>query len=114
MKCPPGYDEIRKGMESHATYRDNINGEIHRRGYVLLKKTIYGLVQAARAWWKHLWTNLESLEFEKSKKDGCLFKRKNDKGTVIICAYVDDMLIIGDEEAVDDTHEGLRARYNIL
>ena len=45
--------------------------------------------------------------------DGCLFKRTNDLGTVIICAYVDDMLIIGDNEAIDDTHKQLREHYTL-
>ena len=53
--CPEGYNEIRKEMKKHLIYKDNMEGEIHPRNIVLLQKTIYGLVQAARVWWKNLW-----------------------------------------------------------
>ena len=35
-------------------------------------------------------------------------------GEVVICAYVDDMLIVGDEVAVDKTHEELRKSFKIV
>ena len=35
-------------------------------------------------------------------------------GEVVICAYVDDMLIVGDEMAVDKTHEELRKSFKIV
>ena len=56
---------------------------------------------------------LEAMRFKKCLKDGCLFRRGDELGEVIICAYVDDMLIVGDEKAVDDTHIGLRDVFNI-
>lgn len=45
--------------------------------------------------------------------DGCLFRRIDEIGEVIICAYVDNMLIVGDIEAVDDTHRELGDAFNI-
>ena len=52
-----------------------------------------------------MWRELNKLGFLKCDKDGCLFRKRNEEGEVIICAYVDDMLIVGDEKAVDKTHE---------
>ena len=105
VDAPPGYNFIKSEMGDMKE---------HEFTFLKLKKTIYGLVQAARAWWKHLWSHLEQMEFKKCIKDGCLFRKVNEEGEVIICAYVDDMLIIGDEQAVDNTHEGLRKSYNIV
>ena len=53
-------------------------------------------------------------KFEKCVKDGCLFRRKDEIREVIIFAYVDDMLIVRDEMAVDKTHEELRKAFTIV
>ena len=50
----------------------------------------------------------------KCDKDGCLLRGKSEEREVIICAYVDDKLIVGDEKAVDKTHEDMRKLYNIV
>ena len=52
---------------------------------LLLKQTIYGLVQSARQFWKKLFTTLKSkMGFEGGYPDPCLLKRINKKGTVLI------------------------------
>ena len=105
MNSPPGYDIVKAEMGIR-TESDSM--------FVKLKKTIYGLVQAARAWWQHLWSHLKEMKFEKCIKDGCLFRKVDKDGEVIICAYIDDMLIIGDKEAVDRTHAALSGPFTIL
>jgi hypothetical protein len=88
------YMEIPEGMEHY----EDVDPE---KDCLLLRKTIYGTVQAARQWWKKFIKTLEvELGFERSKSDPCLLFRKDEKGTVIICIYVDDACLIGDEEAV--------------
>ena len=56
MDAPPGYNFIKSEMGDTKEY------EII---FLKLKKTIYGLVQAARAWWKHLWPHFEQMDFKK-------------------------------------------------
>lgn len=62
-----------------------------------LKKSIYGLKQAARCWNTSIDTFLKTKGFEKSNSDPCLYvksvKQKDGKSDfVIIVLYVDDML----------------------
>ena len=59
---------------------------------LILQKTIYGLVQAARQYWKKFTTTLKQLKFEGGNADPCLFYRKTENGIVYIGIYVDDYL----------------------
>ena len=40
--------------------------------------------------------------FKQCEADPCLLYKDNEKGVCIIIIYIDDMLIIGKEEAIDD------------
>ena len=80
---------------------------------MLLKKSIYGLVQAARQWWKKFVQVLESIGFVSSQADPCLLYRKDTHGTCIVVMYVDDMCLIGHQEAVQDAIKGLTRSFKI-
>ena len=58
-----------------------------------LKKAIYGLKQAALAWWKALDKSMGTLSCTRLVSDSGIFVNK-DK-TIIIIVYVDDVLFIG-------------------
>ena len=75
MKLPPGYDAQ--------------DGMVWK-----LKKSLYGLKQASRQWYKRLRQEFADLGFTRSQYDHAIFY-KNEGGVIIICAvYVDDMLIV--------------------
>ena len=59
--------------------------------FTILLKTIYGLVQSARQFFK-LWakTMVEQLGFKASMADPCLFIRGSGQDILIVCLYVDD------------------------
>ena len=58
---------------------------------------MYGLVQAARQYYKKFVKVMtEDLNFEKCYADACLLIRKDKSGTLVICVYVDDTLCLGD------------------
>jgi hypothetical protein len=60
-----------------------------------LKKALYGLKPAPRAWYDHIDSFLTSLSFTKSKTDSNLyFKVMNDE-PVILLLYVDDLFLTG-------------------
>lgn len=86
MKNPEGLEEY--------------EGKSDSEGCLMLCKAIYGLVQAARAWWKKFISSLKELNFVNCPVEGCLVLRKTQHGTVIFCIYVDDVMCIGDEGAV--------------
>ena len=81
---------------------------------VKLEKAIYGLVQAARQYYKFFVKVLTEIGFELSKADPCLLVRRNDKGTVYFGVWVDDSLVIGDTKAIDDALDDLKKRGLVL
>ena len=82
--------------------------------YLRLNKSIYGLVQAARAWWKQFMKTLkEDLGFVEYENDSCLLKRKTEKGLTILIMYVDDCFVIGDKDAVKEALNDIEKHYEI-
>jgi hypothetical protein len=71
---------------------------------LLLQKTIYGLVQSARQFYKKLVHTLRNkLNFKGGYADPCLLTRRCDKGIMYIALYVDDCFCCGHKEAIQDT-----------
>src|SRR6266571_6210001 len=58
-----------------------------------LRKAIYGLKQAALAWWKALDKSMSSLGCTRLLSDSGLFV--NEDKTIVIIVYVDDVLFLG-------------------
>lgn len=75
MKMPPGYDN---------------DGEVCR-----LHRSLYGLKQAARAWFLRLKQDLIDLGYRVSSADPALYIRGTGVDRVLLLVYVDDVLIMG-------------------
>ena len=73
MKIPSGLAEY-------------FGSEVEEDECLILLKSIYGLVQAARHFFKKLTSILiYSMGFKKCLADQCLFIKENDRGTIILC-----------------------------
>jgi hypothetical protein len=83
MEQPVGF--IKKGSE---------------RNVLKLKKTLYGLHQAPRAWNAKLDGTLTELSFTRSPSKPSIYTRKADQYQLVMGVYVDDLVIIG-VESVD-------------
>ena len=59
----------------------------------LLKKSLYGLKQAARSWNQCIHKVFTDLLFKQSLMDPCLYLYENEYGTTYILVYVDDIII---------------------
>jgi hypothetical protein len=70
--------------------------------WLLLTKTIYGLVQSAREFYKKLMATLKSIGFKGNKSDPCLLSKCTQDGVIMIGIYVDDCLLIGNREKIDE------------
>ena len=92
-------------------YIEQPEGYIHPKypSYVCkLKKALYGLKQAPRAWYQKLVECLSSVGFQQSNADPSLFVKHNGKEMVIICIYVDDLIITG------NNHTGIKEVESLL
>ena len=91
MDCPEGFD--------------------HEKDECLrLNKTIYGLVQSARQFFKILVKALRDIGFKGGYADPCLLTRKCKLGIVFIALYVDDCYCCGTEAAIKDTIEKIQQK----
>jgi hypothetical protein len=83
--------------------RPQVFGVEDRKTHVCrLKKALYGLRQAPKAWYGRIDSFLTSLGFTKSKADSNLyFKVMNDE-PVILLLYVDDLFLTGEENLITD------------
>ena len=81
-----------------------------------LAKALYGLKQAPRQWYKEISTYLKKLGFLTHPVEECFFKRvdKKTKKRIWIVLFVDDMLIVGDDDAdVEKLKAELATRYEL-
>jgi hypothetical protein len=123
MKPPPEYEEVLKELGTDEELKELGNDfEVIRKllksdSVLELKRCIYGLVQAARQWYKKIAEVLtkqkKGLGFIRSKKDPCLFTRKNSDGEIIICLYVDDCGMMGEKEAIISTSQALSKHFSV-
>ena len=61
-----------------------------------LKKSLYGLKQASRQWYKKFDSFMVEHGYDKIASDHCVFVKKfSDEEFIILLLYVEDMLIVG-------------------
>jgi Reverse transcriptase (RNA-dependent DNA polymerase) len=83
------YMKVPQGFDRHYDMKE----------YVLkLLKTLYGLIQAALAFWRKLVKAFAKIGFTRSKADPCVFYKWTTNGVVIWAVVVDDCLGVGPEK----------------
>jgi Reverse transcriptase (RNA-dependent DNA polymerase) len=65
-----------------------------------LKKSLYGLKQAGREWYKKIRTEFEKIGFTRCHSDHSVFHLIRDSKLAIIAIYVDDLLILSDSPSL--------------
>ena len=101
MKSPVGMEEIDPGSSPEDCYQ--------------LKKGIYGLCQAARQFWRTFVDTIkkEPFGFTVSPADPCMLFKENNLGICIIIMYVDDMLIIGKKEQIQEFATKIQKEFSV-
>jgi hypothetical protein len=82
MEQPPGYVD-----------------QTHPNLVYRLKKVLYDLKKACRAWLDKIDQYLITSAFQTSNADFSLYVKKTYHGIIIIVTYVDDLIITGDSDA---------------
>ena len=101
MKSPIGMEEIDPGSSSEDCYQ--------------LVKGIYGLCQAARLFWKKFvdTAKKDPFGFKVSPADPCMLFKENELVVCIIFMYVDDMLIIGKKEQMQEFATKIQKEFSV-
>jgi hypothetical protein len=95
MQQPQGYEEGESGTVCH------------------LRKTLYGLRQAPRAWHTRLKTELVTLGFRAAEADPALFVRRVGEELTYVVVWVDDILVAGALEEVTAVKKLLAETFDV-
>nr|GEY32046.1 retrotransposon protein, putative, Ty1-copia subclass [Tanacetum cinerariifolium] len=87
----------------------------HESKVCKLKKSLYGLKEAPKQWHQTFNDVVLSNDFSLNQADKCVYSKFDASGKgVIICLYVDDMLIFGtDQDQVNKTNEFLSSKFDM-
>ena len=90
-------------------------GEGIKDGQVcLLKKSLYGLKQSPRQWYKRFDKYMLDIGFNRSSHDGCVYFKLTDDSMVYLLLYVDDMLVACKEKRhLEQVKEILKAKFEM-
>ena len=112
MHMPPGYPglhrEITVGQKA-TTYKED-----HLELVCKLEKSLYGLKQAPRQWFAKLSAALQDYGFQQAKADYSLFTKEEGSTFVTVLAYVDDLLLAGnDVAAIESVKRFLATQFHM-
>ncbi|WJZ97445.1 hypothetical protein VitviT2T_016048 [Vitis vinifera] len=79
-----------------------------------LVKSLYGLKQAPKQWHEKFDNVMLSHGFKINECDKCVYVKDTEHGYVIVCLYVDDMIIVGsDDKMITSTKNMLNSRFDM-
>ena len=68
-----------------------------------LKKSLYGLKQALRQWYRKFDSFMHMEDFQKCNANHCFYFKRYSFSYIILVLYVDDMLVVGSD--IDDIRQ---------
>ncbi|CAM8968681.1 unnamed protein product [Rhodiola kirilowii] len=84
------------------------------RKFCKLVKSLYGQKQAPKQWHEKFDKVMLSNGFKINECDKCIYVKNTEHGYVMLCLYVDDMLIVGsDENLVKSTKAILNSKFDM-
>ncbi|PKI59003.1 hypothetical protein CRG98_020571 [Punica granatum] len=79
-----------------------------------LVKSLYGLKQTPKQWHEKFDNAMISKGFKINECDKCVYIKETENGYIILCLYVDDILIVGsDDSMIKSTKNMLNSRFNM-
>ncbi|KAM1493880.1 hypothetical protein ACFX10_025604 [Malus domestica] len=78
-----------------------------------LVKSLYGLKQAPKMWHEKFDHTMITYGFKINESDKCVYVKSYKNSCVIVCLYVDDMLILGtDKDVINSTKKMLNSNFD--
>ena len=105
------YGDLKEEVYVHQPPGFAIRG---KEGKVLrLRKALYGLRQAPRAWNAKLDSTLKGMGFEQSPYEAAIYRRCNRGNAMLVGVYVDDLVITGKDAEVAVFKEEMKATFQM-
>ena len=82
----------------------------------LLKKSLYGLKQSPRQWYKRFDNFILKIHFKRSSYDGCFYYKKLQGSMMMFfLIYVDDMLLVSkDKSQIQEVKRILKSKFDMM
>ena len=80
---------------------------------LLLLKTIYGLKQAAMAFWRKLVRAITKMKMKRNSGDPCLYYSWREKQLSMMLSWVDDCLCIGSKKDLESIKNGMSKEFGL-
>jgi transposase InsO family protein len=113
MRPPPGWERLRSESRQSGGTRQSEGTDSGQKRVWKLIKSLYGLKQSPYEWYHTLRVFLVELGFVVSRVDGGFFILVKDDTTLILSVYVDDMLMVGSRNLIEDLKKRLTARFDM-
>ena len=78
-----------------------------------LVKSLYGLKQAPKQWHEKFDRIMLSNGFHINECDKCVYSKGSGRDCVVVCLYVDDMIIIGSNDRISSTKKMLSQHFDM-
>lgn len=89
-----------------------VSGQEHK--VCKLVKSLYGLKQAPKQWHEKFDNVMMSNGFSINESDKCIYVKNTQNGYILLCLYVDDMLIIGsNKDMIKQTKSMLSGKFDM-
>jgi hypothetical protein len=76
----------------------------------ILKKSLYGLKQSPRAWFRRFTKSMKAFGYHQSNSDHTLFLKKQQGKITALIVYVDDMVVTGNDSEERKALQGYLSR----
>ncbi len=96
------HGEFEDGKKIHMKIPKGFEKHFPAKSVLLLLKCLYGLKQAAKAFWRQLLRAAKAMGLTQSNADPCLYFKWVDARIVMMMSWIDDNAIIWQESDVLD------------
>jgi hypothetical protein len=105
------HGEFEDGEIIHMKVPQGLEKHFPEGSVLLLKKCLYGLKQAAKAFWRQLLRAASAMGLKQSTADPCLYYKWVNRWLVRMMSWINDNAIVGQESNVMDLKKALMNQF---
>jgi hypothetical protein len=105
------YEELEDGKKNYINILLGFTKFYSSNTVLLLKKMLYGLKQAAMAFYRKLFVAMQNIGLKRSTADPCLYYKWERGSLVIMILWIEDNMILGPEDLVMQVKANLMKQF---
>ena len=106
------YGELEKPLYMTVPKGERIPSHL-KNPCVVVHRALYGFKQSGRRWFLVLQEHLLAKQFRQMQSNESIFIKNDSNGACVVSIYVDDILIIGNQPAVQETREMMKTKFEM-